>query len=160
MPRYSLKQRLIVLGFKVLMPLVRIYWFVFRPRVTGVLCLVRNGRDILMIRQTYGDRAWGFPGGGVKRGEGPEEAVKREVAEEVGLAIAAPALLGEVHVTYQYVKSDVTIFAAETPSRDLKLQALEVLEGQWFDIDSLPPLSPRLRPVEPFIGKLRSENGA
>jgi 8-oxo-dGTP diphosphatase len=43
------------------------------------------GDKILFLRASY-RAAWNFPGGGVKRGESPEAAARRELAEETGLS--------------------------------------------------------------------------
>jgi 8-oxo-dGTP pyrophosphatase MutT (NUDIX family) len=48
------------------------------------------GADRLLVRSSY-HTGWGFPGGGVGSAETPKAAVRRELAEEIGLA--APALI-------------------------------------------------------------------
>ncbi|NNM51678.1 MAG: RNA pyrophosphohydrolase [Pseudomonadales bacterium] len=54
----------------------------FRPNV-GIIVANRHG-DVLWARRTGYD-AWQFPQGGIARGESPEEAMFRELDEEVGL---------------------------------------------------------------------------
>ena len=63
----------------------RAIWFVARPQVRGVLAvpLTPEGR-VVLVRLTYA-RGWHLPGGGVKKGETPEDAVIRELEEEIGL---------------------------------------------------------------------------
>ena len=43
------------------------------------------GRALLLVRSSYRIE-WNFPGGSVRRGEAPEVAAQRELAEEIGLA--------------------------------------------------------------------------
>ena len=69
------------LGF----PLVRIWWRLRRQRQEGALVAVHVGPALLLVRSSY-RIAWNFPGGTIRRGETPEMAARRELAEEIGLA--------------------------------------------------------------------------
>ena len=48
-----------------------------------------------LVRSSY-RREWNFPGGGVRAGETPEAAARRELAEEIGLVVEPEALEGPV----------------------------------------------------------------
>ena len=70
-----------------------------------VVCLLRNGERILLIRITdpHDGRAFLIPpGGGVEFGETLEQAVVREVEEELGLRIAAPKRLAMFENIFRY----------------------------------------------------------
>ena len=54
----------------------------FRPNV-GIV--IANQRGQLLWAKRIGQNAWQFPQGGVDRGESPEQALYRELYEEVGL---------------------------------------------------------------------------
>ena len=54
----------------------------FRPNVGIILC---NGEGKLFWAKRIGQDAWQFPQGGIKRTETPEQALFRELNEEVGL---------------------------------------------------------------------------
>lgn len=62
---------------------VRALW---APTAMGVAGAVMDERGrILLVRHRY-NPGWRLPGGGVNRGEPPQDAVLRELAEEVGLS--------------------------------------------------------------------------
>ncbi len=54
----------------------------FRPNV-GIM--VANSRGELLWARRVGQDAWQFPQGGISEGESPEQALYRELEEEVGL---------------------------------------------------------------------------
>jgi len=66
----------------------------FLPRKRAIAqLLVRDADDrVLLCRLTY-KQDWDLPGGVVEVGESPQEAVSREVEEELGLRVAAGGLL-------------------------------------------------------------------
>ena len=73
---------MISIFYKLIHSFLKIYWFIFRPKTKGVICLILSGDELLLIRHTYGHSAWTLSGGGLKKNESKEEAVKREVKEE------------------------------------------------------------------------------
>jgi len=54
----------------------------YRPNVGIILC---NSEGRLFWGKRIGQRSWQFPQGGIQRDESPEQAMFRELAEEVGL---------------------------------------------------------------------------
>lgn len=58
-----------------------------RPVATVGALILNPSNEILMIRTHKWGNRWGIPGGKIERGESSEDALKREVLEETGLAI-------------------------------------------------------------------------
>lgn len=63
----------------------------FRANVGIILC---NGEGRLLLAGRIGSKGWQFPQGGVMHGESAEEAMYRELKEEVGLDAADVEMLG------------------------------------------------------------------
>jgi|SRR5579864_8931735 len=76
------------IAFRLAFPLARLWWRVARPQHEGALVAVYVGPALLLVRSSYRN-GWHLPGGGVRRGEMPEAAARRELDEEIGLATSA-----------------------------------------------------------------------
>jgi ADP-ribose pyrophosphatase YjhB (NUDIX family) len=127
--------------FKAGYPFLKIYWFVVRPSTFGVKCIVEWDGKILLIRNTYGKWGWTFPGGGIKKGESLEDAVRREVKEETGIEIVDLKNVEKFFMTWEYKRDTITVFTAKAASFTIEPQASEIAAAQWFDKQSLPELS-------------------
>lgn len=69
-------------------------WFASLPTVylSAGLIITDQADRLLIVKPNYRD-GWSIPGGIVEEGEAPHLCATREVAEEVGLAVAAGRLL-------------------------------------------------------------------
>jgi ADP-ribose pyrophosphatase YjhB (NUDIX family) len=116
----------------------RAWWFVARPISVGVLGVVvdEEGR-ILLVEQTYRS-GWYLPGGGVRRKEPLDEALRRELREEVGVEPTAPPHLLGVYWNFAESKSDyVAVFVVEQWSRS-PVTSIEIARDAFFAPDELP----------------------
>lgn len=108
----------------------------------GAMCFIeRDDGALLLVRQAY-RRRWGAPGGLLERGEEAADGARREVFEEVGLAID---LVGEPRVVVDPEPQRIDIvFRAKVPRGiDPTVAAPrspEIIEARWFARDSLPEL--------------------
>jgi 8-oxo-dGTP pyrophosphatase MutT (NUDIX family) len=105
--------------------------------------------EVLLIRpHGYPAHEWTLAGGGVEAGESPVEAMRRELAEELGLECEE---LEQLPVTNRFVYSPAykakrgldhdgqqAVMFAVRISRDaaLRVQAEEIAEARWFDRDA------------------------
>ncbi len=127
---------------------MRTYWFVFRPRIVGVKCVLIHGDDVLLVRHTYGKRAWDLPGGTVRRREVPRDAARREMNEELGRRIEDWTSLGELFVNTNHHDDNLHLFQARIADRELDLNLTELSEAAWFSPHALPAdLARYVRPI-------------
>ena len=75
-------------------------------QVEDMILVVQRKED----EKAYKSLKWEFPGGKVEEGERPEDAVIREVKEELQLDINPVASIGRVVYEYPDVKVDLTLF--------------------------------------------------
>ncbi|MFO1257978.1 MAG: NUDIX domain-containing protein [Gammaproteobacteria bacterium] len=107
----------------------------------GVKGLVINPEnEILLVEHTYCD-GWYFPGGGVKSGETPFEALTRELEEETGVIVTAPCeLYGIYYQSVGGVNDYPILFIVTTfTTRAIRLPNLEIKQMRWFSLNDLPP---------------------
>ena len=117
-------------AFRLGFPLARAWWWLTHPRHEGVVVAVYVGPALLLVRSSYRS-GWHLPGGGVRRGEMPEAAARRELAEEIGLAAPALVPAGAASGTWDGRRDTVHFFElrlSELPK--LRLDNREVVAAQ------------------------------
>jgi ADP-ribose pyrophosphatase YjhB (NUDIX family) len=123
----------------------RLVWRVAGPRMIGVRAIVVHPDDgkVLLVRHSYGREAWYLPGGGVKRRETIEQAVRREVREEADIDVTGPIRLLGTYSNLREGKSDhISVFVVEhwRSLTEVKGGDAEIAEARF--VDPLPHALP------------------
>ena len=108
----------------------------------GAVAVLRkaDGR-VLFVEQRHSP-GWALPGGLLRRGESPAEAVVRETQEEVGLGLdlsSLPVPLASVNARVRRVDI-VFVIDADGAAEPRAADEAEVKRIGWFAIDGLPDL--------------------
>lgn len=114
------------------------------PRIApAMMTLVKRGDAILLARNVA------VPAGGrmsalagfLEAGESVEDAIHREVREEVGLEVEDLRYFASQ--SWPYPHSLMLAFTAEYAGGDIRVEPTEIAEARWFGPgDPLPELSP------------------
>ena len=116
----------------------------FRDPKVAVIAFVTHRDKVLLIRRAVDPAKgkWALPGGYMDAGEMPEEALHRELDEEVGLDVTITRLLEifPMESPGQPSRGIVLAYEAEPDSDDLiTLQSRDdVSAAGWFGPDELP----------------------
>lgn len=126
------------LAFRLVYSALRIYWFLRRPPLNGVKCVLSDGDRVLLVRHTYGPRNWELPGGGIKRREPPSGAARREMREELGVDVQEWTALGEVPARIHDRRGVLHCFLATLSPATIAPDPGELAAATWFAPTELP----------------------
>lgn len=108
--------------------------------------IIGDGGGNVLLQRRADDGQWANHGGAVELDERMEDALYREVREELGVRPVEPTLLGvysgpQFHHVYpngDEVSIVEAVYYCRVFTGELNLQAEEVTEVRWFPLDALP----------------------
>jgi 8-oxo-dGTP pyrophosphatase MutT (NUDIX family) len=104
----------------------------------GAIILNKDGKVLLTQRQDFNEvnpGTWEIVFGRLNQSEGFEEALHREVKEEVGLDIEPIQMIGLMHFLRVGIEYNGVIFLCNAHSDSVRIQDSEIKAFDWLDLD-------------------------
>ena len=108
-----------------------------RKSIRVVAAVIRRGDRIFATQKGYGNYKgwWEFPGGKIEAGESPEDALKREIREELDTEIAVQDLITEIEYDYPEFHMYMKCYWCTVVSGSLVLKEAE--DARWLTKEEL-----------------------
>ena len=106
-------------------------------KIEVVAAIIVKGNEVFATQRGYGDFKgwWEFPGGKIETGECPQDALKREIMEELQAEISVGDLLETVEWDYPTFHLTMHCFVCSLESESLCLN--EHADSAWLTRDTL-----------------------
>ena len=106
-------------------------------QIEVVAAIIRKGYKIFATQRGYGEWKdwWEFPGGKMEAGETPEEALKREIREELSTEISVDEFLCTIEYDYPTFHLTMHCYLCSLMTEALHLNEHEA--ARWLSKDNL-----------------------
>lgn len=106
-------------------------------KIRVVAAVIHAEGRVFATQRGYGEYkdGWEFPGGKIEVGETPEDAVRREIREELDTDISVGELIGTIEYDYPNFHLSMDCFWCEIVCGELILKEHEA--ARWLDKESL-----------------------
>ena len=111
-----------------------------KKTISVVAAVIRDGERVFATQRGYGEfkDGWEFPGGKIEPGETPQQALKREIEEELDTEIAVHNKIGTIEYDYPTFHLSMDCFWCTVVSGELVLKEAEAARWQTKDeLDSV-----------------------
>ena len=109
------------------------------PRSSRTRAVLYHRGKILLIKNLVSPKQkWTLPGGGIKRGETPDEGVQREVYEELKIVMVNFQKVAKIKLMKSGLEFNLDCYLSEVNTPNFKAEKLEILDANWFPLNSLP----------------------
>lgn len=108
-----------------------------KKTISVVAAVIRDGERVFATQRGYGEfkDGWEFPGGKIEPGETAEEALVREIREELDTEISVGKLIDRIEYDYPTFHLNMDCFWCEILSGDLVLKEAE--DAKWLTKETL-----------------------
>ncbi len=134
------------------------------PRVSPCIIVAIHNDDKILLAQGVRHQNLGFYStlaGFVESAESLEQAIHREVKEEVGVNIGEVEYFGSQ--PWPFPHSIMVGYIAKYQSGDILIDEKEIVDAQWFDIDELPKIPGKFsiagRLIEETVNRIKQNRG-
>lgn len=106
-------------------------------KIEVVAAIIKNGKRILATKRGYGEFTdmWEFPGGKIEATESREDALRREISEELKVDIGIDKFL--CTVDYDYPNFHLTMHCYICSILGGKITLVEHKDARWLPLDQL-----------------------
>lgn len=139
-------------------------------RIRVSVALIRNNSIFLLKSVIDGKEVWFLPGGSVKWGESLEQAIKREIKEELQINVAISNIVGvlNVHTLSKDYHSVEIVFSGQTKKMPKivresnepkeKTNNRYSVEGGWFTLPKLQKINAYPKEIIKKVLSINNQN--
>ena len=115
-----------------------------KPQIKVVCAIIKDGEKVLCTQRLrkgldYISEHWEFPGGKVEADESKQEALQREILEEMDWKIQVGPQLAEME--YEYPDFFIQLTAYSCTAHDKNFKLLAHIDACWLKPDNFPQLN-------------------